>query len=256
MGLILWTLFFCFATSAALLFQKFLLPLFPSLHGGIGLLEGDSLTFHKTAASLAEQINLHGWSSWRIFPAPPAAMGNVGLLAALYAIFSSNDPSLIIPFNAAAHAMGGILIFRIGLLIAPGHSGRMASISAAILFIVFPSALNWYGQLHKDGDAIVATLLLIYAWIRADSHTAGWPDAFWAWSATLISILVFAVIRPYNLILQLAVMSGLFVLALVQYSTAKCHSKNTMGIYAIILALLAAGSLLANNDGNGEQYSK
>ena len=44
--LILWILSFCFATSAALLFQKFLLPLVPALHAGQGMLDGDSIYHH------------------------------------------------------------------------------------------------------------------------------------------------------------------------------------------------------------------
>ena len=61
--LILWIIFFCFSTSAALLFQKLLLPLVPSLHAGLGLLDGDSFRFHIVAVQLAEKIHNTGWSA-------------------------------------------------------------------------------------------------------------------------------------------------------------------------------------------------
>lgn len=40
---ILWILFFCYTTFIALIFQKLLLPLIPSLHGASGLLNADSM---------------------------------------------------------------------------------------------------------------------------------------------------------------------------------------------------------------------
>lgn len=47
LSLVLWMLFSCFAASAALLFQQYLLPLIPLLHADLGLLDGDSIYFHS-----------------------------------------------------------------------------------------------------------------------------------------------------------------------------------------------------------------
>ena len=166
---ILWILFFCFATSAALLFQKLLLPLLPSLHAGQGLLYGDSINFHTAAVQLAERIRLEGWSAWSIYPAR-GYTGNVALLGALYAIFGV-EPSLIVPVNAAVHASCGVLIYQISRLIAVGKTGRIAGVLAATLFVVFPSALNWYAQVHKDGFAIAAVLVVL--WSRSEERRVG-----------------------------------------------------------------------------------
>ncbi|PKO82908.1 MAG: hypothetical protein CVU17_11170 [Betaproteobacteria bacterium HGW-Betaproteobacteria-11] len=53
---VVFLLFFSFATAAALLFQKFFLPIVTSVHYGQGLVEGDSAYFHAIAVELAERI--------------------------------------------------------------------------------------------------------------------------------------------------------------------------------------------------------
>lgn len=74
-ALMLWVLFFCFATSAALLFQKALLPRLPALHAGSGLLDGDSIYFHNVAVELAARIRREaGLSGASIRPSVRPAM--------------------------------------------------------------------------------------------------------------------------------------------------------------------------------------
>ena len=121
---IVFLLFFSYATAAALLFQKFLLPLIASAHHGQGLIEGDSAYFHAIAVDLADRIRQHGWTEWRVYPTH-GATGNVALLAALYSLFG-NDPSLIVPVNAAIHALAGTLLFLLGRMIWPGRVGMLA----------------------------------------------------------------------------------------------------------------------------------
>jgi hypothetical protein len=76
----LWVVFFCYAICAALIFQKLLLPLVPSLHAGGGLLSNDAVYFDSVAWKIAERIRLDGWSSWQPFEAP----GNVVIISSLY----------------------------------------------------------------------------------------------------------------------------------------------------------------------------
>ena len=253
LGLVLWVLFFCYSTSAALLFQKLLLPLIPSLHAGMGLLDGDSLYFHSIAINLADSIRLHGWGSWGLYSAP-GATGNVAILGALYAIFRIQDPALIIPVNAAVHALGGILIFKIGQLLVPGNVGRAAGIATALLFVGFPSALNWYGQVHKDGYAIAGALILIYEWLHAGTQAPTLRSLARFALAMVGAVILIAVVRPYNLIPTFAVMVVLFVLMWAIEARAKSATWKMLGIYLLGLAILGAGAVWAKASGINEKY--
>lgn len=199
---ILWVVFFCYSISAALIFQKVVLPLVPSMHAVGGLIANDAIYFDMVALELANQINQHGWASWQLFPAT-GAMGNVAILGALYAVFG-HDPTLIIPINAAIHALGGMLIFLLAREISSKESvGIYTGIIAGSLFVVFPSALNWYGQLHKDGYAIAGSLLIFLSWVKALRGCADWRG--WSGLITLhaCGVVLVGIVRPYNLKLLL-----------------------------------------------------
>jgi len=253
LGLVLWIVFFCYATSAALLFQKFLLPLIPSLHGSHGLLDGDSLRFHAIAVGLAEKIKLHGWGSWSLYPTQ-FATGNVAILAALYALFGY-DPSLIVPINAGVHALGGVLIFRLGQLLVPGKVGRTAGIVTAVLFVGFPSALNWYGQVHKDGFAIAGTLLVLYAWLRVRSESVSVNGAVRFLLETVCAVLLIALVRPYNLIPLFVVMLAVFVLTLCIDTWRSADASKKLALYVLSIGILAAGAWWARSSGINERYT-
>ena len=238
--LTLWILFFCFATSAALLFQKLLLPLVPSLHAGSGLLDGDSTYFHSVAVEVADRIRRLGWSEWSFYPGP-GATGNVAILSALYALFG-NDPSLIVPINAAVHALGGVLIYRIGCALAPGRTGAGAGIVSAVLFVMFPSALNWYGQVHKDGFVITGMLLAIWSWLWLRGRAADRRGALVVVASTLAAALLIAFVRPYNLILLTAAMSAVFCVALVAAARRLQAERRHLAVYLVSLAILAGST--------------
>ncbi len=112
-----WSLSFAYASFMALLLQKAVLPLFPEMHAGHGLLMNDAIVFHNMATEIAQRIHAIGWSEWRIYP--QGASANVGVLSALYALLGP-DPAWFIPFNAAAHATGALLIYRIGARLVDG----------------------------------------------------------------------------------------------------------------------------------------
>ncbi len=157
-----WLLSFSFATFMSLMLQKALLPLFPEMHAGHGLLINDAIFFHKMAVEIAQKIHVLGWSEWRIYP--HGASANVGLISALYAVLGP-DPGWFIPLNAAAHATGALLIYRIGARLVDGDIGKVGGLLSGIFFLIFPSALQWYGQNHKDAFAIVGSLLLLEVWL-------------------------------------------------------------------------------------------
>lgn len=189
-----WCLGFIFASCLALLFQKVILPLVPDMHAGHGLLRNDAIVFHNIAIEAAERIREHGWSEWRLFP---GAAGNVGVLSAVYALFGS-DPAWFIPVNAAAHATGATLIYRMGGRLWPGNVGMLGGLMAGVAFLIFPSALQWYGQNHKDAFAIAGTLLVLDAWLEVHSkEDVRLRALFSPVVRAVLGVALVGVVRPY-----------------------------------------------------------
>lgn len=251
---IVFLLFFSYATAVALLFQKFLLPLAGAVHHGQGLVEGDSAYFHSVAVDLAERIRQYGWSEWRIYPTH-AATGNVALLGALYVWFGE-DPSLMVPVNAAIHALTGTLVFQLGRLIWPGRVGSLAGMIAGSLYIVFPSSLNWYGQIHKDGFAIAGTALVVVAWILAEMmNRIELRRVVMAVATVLAGLGLIVFVRPYNLML---VLGGLLVMLAFKLVMAWKNYKSrefqsTLALQLFLVCVVGASAYLAPRTGAWEQ---
>ena len=240
--LILWVVFFCYSICAALIFQKVVLPLMPSMHAGGGLMNEDAVYFDSVARSLAEQIRLHGWGSWQIYPAN-GARGNVAVLGALYALFG-NDPTLIVPINAAVHASCGLLIFLLARELTDQRAvGTYAGTIAATLFVIFPTALIWYGQNHKDGYMIAGSLLILLSWLKA----AQLPGSLYTWLGLLVmhagGVLLAASVRPYSLKLLLIVTAGALV-GTVILGMVRQQTRSAMR-FAVFLLASALTLLLA-----------
>jgi len=159
-----WFLGFIYASLMALMFQKVALPLLPGIYAGHGLLIHDPITAHNAAVTYANKIREFGWSQWKLFPTRSEG-GNIGILSALYALFGP-DPALFIPFNAAAEATCALMIYRLGSVLWPGRIGTTGGLVAAILFLVFPSSLQWYGQNLKDAFVIAGMLMMLYVQLR------------------------------------------------------------------------------------------
>jgi len=239
MSFVIWVVFFCYAICAALLFQKVLLPLMPSLHAGGGLVAGDAMYFDSVAEKMAEQIRLNGWGSWHLYP-NAAAAGNVGILAALYAVFG-HDPTLIVPINAAIHALGGTLIFMLARELSCKQTiGTYAGIIASGLFISFPSALNWYGQLHKDGYAIAGSLLILLTWVKAmrgEQDIRAWLNLI---LMNFAGVVLVGIVRPYSLKLLLI---ATVVVWLIMVGVAALRRK-VGHEFRLSVFLLASGCIL------------
>jgi hypothetical protein len=205
-----WALSFSYALFMALLLQKAVLPLFPDLHAGHGLLMNDAIVFHNMAVDIAQRIHTAGWSEWRIYPL--GASANVGLLSALYALLGP-DPAWFIPFNAAAHATGALLIYRIGTRLVEGDIGKLGGLLAAICFLVFPSALQWYGQNHKDAFANVGLLLVLDAWLEMhdEQFRIRFRNVLGIMMAAFSGAALLGLVRPYYvLILVFGFLLGFF----------------------------------------------
>jgi putative peptidoglycan lipid II flippase len=227
-----WSLSFAYASFMALILQKAILPLWPEMHAGHGLLMNDAIVFHNMAVEIAQRIQTIGWSEWRMYP--PGASGNVGLLSALYALLGP-DPAWFIPFNAAAHATGALLIYRIGARLVDGEIGKIGGLLAAICFLVFPSALQWYGQNHKDAFAIVGLLMVLDAWLEL--HDDRFRIAPLPLLGSLLSALVGGVllglVRPYY---PVVLCLGLTVSFLV--GSVWRENRSVIGVRAAYIAAL------------------
>lgn len=250
---IFFLLFFSYATAVALLFQKFLLPLVASVHHGQGLVEGDSAYFHSVAVDLAERIRLHGWAEWRPYPTS-GATGNVALLAAMYVLFGA-DPSLMVPVNAAIHALAGTMLFMLGCKLWTGRVGTLAGMIAGTLYIVFPSALNWYGQIHKDGFALAGTLLVLYAWIAAELGEAGRRQSAIAVAIVLAGLALIMFVRPYNLML---VFGGVLVMLAFKLGSAwkdfgSAERRRILTLQVALAILVGLAAYVAPRTGADEQ---
>jgi peptidoglycan biosynthesis protein MviN/MurJ (putative lipid II flippase) len=192
----IWSLAFAYAGFMALLLQKLILPITPELHAGHGLMSNDAIAFHEIAAAMAQRIQMIGWSEWRLFPAD-GITGNVGLLAALYAVLGP-DPVWFIPINAAYHALGALMIFLIGAVLSPGIAGRLGGLAAALLFLAFPSSLVWYGQNHKDAFMIAGILIALAGFLRVLDQ-GGRKNLLICALLMLFGLVQVAVMRPYML---------------------------------------------------------
>lgn len=211
LGILLWVIFYCYSVCAALVFQKVLLPLVPSMHAAGGLLPHDAVYFDTVARQLAEHIRTYGWGVWTAFPAHGAAV-NVAILGALYALFGP-DPALILPVNCAIHSLGGVLVFLVTRELASQEErvGVAAGILAGVLFVVFPSALNWYGQIHKDGFAIAGFLLILLTWLRATSRRLDAREWLTLVVLQVAGLVLLGGVRPYGVRLMLVASLGLWL---------------------------------------------
>jgi peptidoglycan biosynthesis protein MviN/MurJ (putative lipid II flippase) len=241
-----WLLAFLYASFAALTFQKLILPLLPELHAGHGLLHNDAKLFHNIASDMAQRITAHGWSEWRLFP-DPASTANVGLLAILYTLLGP-DPAWFIPFNAAAHALGAMLVYRMGPVLWPGSAGRLGGLIAGMSFLLFPSALQWYGQNHKDAFAIAGTLTILYAWLKINKPGEGkWLSRFIL--LAIVGSILLGLTRPYfPLIVTVAlIISFLAEETAIMFQRRREKASSRIAKTALIFAVAAVAALFMSH---------
>lgn len=160
--------YFLFALFTAFTVQLFVIPqLFPDYHHGHGLLVNtDSTEFHKFADHYAGSLERNGLSTWKITPVDGAHL-QPAAIASLFYYFFISEPWVLIPMNALLHAIGGFILFYISFKIT---NQLWIAIISSLPFIVFPSSLTWYAQIHRDGFFIVGCYFIALCAYWAGEH--------------------------------------------------------------------------------------
>jgi hypothetical protein len=235
----IWAAVFLYALLAMFFYRQVLLPLVePKLWNG--LIPGDPQYYHHLAAGMAERIVKEGWSSW-IFR--PQGNGNVGILAAVYAVFGSN-PSLIIPINALLHSVAFLALFGI----AREHLPLRLAAVVCMPFVLSPYMISWYSQPNKDSFVAAGVFLFLYGCIQVTknvAHIEG-KKKFWyglisfGFGAILISIA-----RPYLIGILQVINWILFPISVVFLWRVVAIKKFLSPTIAIIRVLAIAVLLIA-----------
>jgi hypothetical protein len=178
--------------GVGLFVQLVLLPhLLPDLHAGYGLLRGyDYLGFHRIAEMLADRMHAEGFSAWELRPHRQAIAGILGFLYWL----AIPSPVVMLPINAMLFGLSAFLIHRIALTVIGDEHGALAG---AMLFILFPSSMLWYAQMHNDAFFVPGLLLQIWAWIIL--ATGRWQSAGFALTVAIAASVAIWIVRPYFL---------------------------------------------------------
>lgn len=192
----LWCIFFAYTASIALMVQLILLPkVFPAWHAGDGLLIGiDCYYFHHIAVDLAQKIHMQGWSAWELRPDGQASAGIAGVVYAL----TAPKPWILVPINAALHATATLLLLRIVQIFL---SNWRKALWCVLPFLLYPSAMTWYTQNHKDGYFILGSFMFIYGWIllaQTDVERNVWRRPLTAVFFSLLGVILVWIVRPYG----------------------------------------------------------
>ena len=199
----IFVLAFFWALVGGLLLQFVVLPALPSVwHVGDGLLQGgDWVGFHRKAVMIALQITQDGWGVWELRPGGNAP---TGILAGLYFVFGIYKPWLFLPINAFLFGAATFTLYKIfKLIMITRHS-----FYAILPFMMFPSALMIYGQVHKDIFSITGILFVIFVWANVAGRRMLNCREMLVQAVIMFSGLALVwLVRPY--IVQLLLLGGL-----------------------------------------------
>ncbi len=230
-------LFFAYSACAAAAVQFIVLPyVLPSMHGGNGLMAGsDFLGYHGIAAHMAAAITHDGWSAWQLLPQGQSA---AGVAAAIYAL-TWPEPWVLIPYNAAMHAAGGIIIMRL-IHIVTANVG--VAFWSSVMYVALPSSMHWISQIQKDATLFAGVLAIIlglvmavHAACKAEKPSGMYPAA----AITLAGLVLVALSKMYVLELIRAVTLILAIViapAVLRLWTRKELPLQRIGLLAVFFA--------------------
>ena len=214
---LIWALVFLYTALVAAFVQLIALPyIVPGWHAGNGLLNGgDWIWFHQLAVEMSEKIYMNGWDEWMLRPQGQAP---AGIAAAIYTL-TVTEPWTVIPLNATVHATAAVVL--IGIIQRLTSRWQYAML-ATLPFILYPSAMTWYTQLHKDGFFILGSLVFLFGWVMMVERINNFSNLkviIKPYLLIIIGAMLVWVVRPYGVqIMQgvsLLIAVGISVYALV-----------------------------------------
>jgi hypothetical protein len=188
-----WLCVFVYAMLAGLAIQLVILPyVFPQLHAGNGLLAGrDWVGFHEQAVAHALRIAEVGWGEFRLRPDGDNAI--TGIAAFFYYLFWPK-PWTLLPLSAAMFATGGVALFS---MLKHLDLEDNEALIAILPYLVFPSALLQYGQIHKDVFCTAGVLVALWSWVNLLRGDRKAGKILPMLAASAIALIVLSVFRPY-----------------------------------------------------------
>jgi hypothetical protein len=231
---------FCWALVGGLLLQFVVLPALPNLHAGHGLLLGGDWTgFHAMGEELALQMALDGWGAWEL-----RYLGNApsGMLAALYFVFGIHEPWVFLPINALLFGAATFMLHKIFKLVVTDRH----SFFAILPFMMFPSALMIYGQVHKDIFSITGTFFIIFVWADlAGRTTLTWRKMLLRIATILAGLVLVWIVRPY--FLQSLLLVSFFAALLLSLWVGRRGYKSLWYALTIFLSIQIAATTYGVN---------
>lgn len=252
--LFVWIFSFLFSLTIALFVQLIALPYwFQDLHGGNGLLiGGDWIGFNNIATKLSDSIAREGWNAWEL---RPERQSPAGIAAVFYFLFGAH-PWTLLPMNTAVHATTAVLMVRI---IQTFISDIRFALLCVLPFILFPSSLIWYSQIHKDGIFFLGVILNLYGWILL-SCLKTWGvfgvKNFLPVLYIFIGCFLIWLMRPYGIKMMQGI-GCIFIIMLVPYFVTQVFRRRLLFNQAffallIIMALPIAINIFKDGSEKGE----
>ncbi len=198
----------------SIVLQFLLLPkILPHLHGGDGMLSGsDSVEFHRKAVLYADKLEKKGWSSWRLDTGPKMSQQPVTIAGAIYFATGIREPWAVIPFNAFFHAATSILLMNIYMRFV---SKAKIALLALGPFVLFPSAMAWYAQIHRDGIYIFGIVLFVLSLILMLEKSCRKRDFILSGLTCFTGAMIAWSMRQYSLLLVIGIACPAFLFLLI-----------------------------------------
>lgn len=162
----------------------------------LGLLRNrDWIEFHEKAVLLNQKSYLQ-------ILATMSDLGTgvlVGLLATLYKFFHASVPAVFLLMNGICLGCFSILIYKMMNLLVKNDQKNGRYI-LPLSYLLFPSSLLLYAQIHKDTFVLLGITLILYSVIciyaeSDDGISLRW--SFQVWGATFLGACLLYLFRPY-----------------------------------------------------------
>ena len=198
---------FCVALLYAIFGLYVVLPfMFPELHHGMGLLKNsDSVYFFSRALELSALVELAGWSQWSLVYEDQLP---IGLSAAIINLSGIEHPLIIIAFNCFLVGLGTcFLAHRLF------DAFSVLDARKIWLWVLFPSALLVYGQVHRDAPVMLGICILIWG-LPSICYRVQVRQALMFGLSCLVGLSILAVARPYLFELVVIVLFAILMIHL------------------------------------------